>query len=126
LWNAKPQQDPSTVPVVTGVTGNTLTLDTPVNYAGLFQVSVSVTDQMATSAPRTFVVYVTNVAPTLDPIADRHVTHTVHHVDVPLGPHDTDNDALSYNVALQKYTTLVDLNTTFHFITGFDSNRKRL
>ncbi|MFO0966486.1 MAG: Ig-like domain repeat protein [Gemmataceae bacterium] len=117
LWNAQAQVDPNTVPIVKSVSGNTLTLDPPASYAGIFQVSVTASDSASTTAPRTFAVYVSNSPPSLAPLSDITYVHSAGGAIVGLSSSDADGDAITYNVVLSQYTALTSLNNTYHFYT---------
>lgn len=118
LYNAGANGPPATI----SFNGNTMTVD-PVNgFQGTFIIDVTVTDDSA-SDRETFIVTITNSAPTISPIANQQVSHNQDTVMIPVSITDADGDSLT--VTAQATTALGALRQQFGFNTpeqAFNAN----
>ncbi len=82
--------------VVLTVAGNGLIIDPPNNYTGSFQVEVTASDRIA-SVSKTFLVTVTNQAPTLEPLSNQFRTPDQGPITLPLTAYDADGDPIAFS-----------------------------
>jgi hypothetical protein len=94
--------------VTTSLSGTLLSLSPPTAFAGSFQVTVTASNGSA-STSRSFVVTVVNLAPRLAPIANQQLHVSQGSLSIALQATNADNDLLHYEVIVQPYNPLYDL-----------------
>jgi uncharacterized protein YkwD len=94
--------------VTTSLNGTLLSVSPPAGFVGSFQVTVKASNGSA-SASRSFVVTIVNHAPKLAAIANHQLHVSQGSLNIALQASDADADALSYQVVVQPYNPLYDL-----------------
>ncbi len=110
----------------TSILNGNLSLSFPDNYAGTLAVTVSVTDNSATTE-QTFDVAITNTAPefvSAQPIPTQKILHTQQSFSVNVSATDSDGDPISYDVGFAGISRLhqLDQEKDFVFLRSYYTN----
>jgi subtilisin family serine protease len=115
------------VPVNLTVVGNQLTID-PLSFTGTFAVTASVTDSFASDS-KTFLVTITNLAPTLAAIPDQTMPTSQNTLDVALTASDPEGQSLTFSASANTLAYYLDqtygLTTTGNLYLNYGGQNEK-
>jgi subtilisin-like proprotein convertase family protein len=112
LTNAK--SPTATSNATAGVAGSVLTINSPANFVGSFQVSVNSSDGILTTT-QTFVVQSTDTAPVPTTIPPQTASKSGSPLQVTLSSTDAENDPVTYTAAAVGYSPAFNLQQIYNF-----------
>jgi hypothetical protein len=112
LLNAKAPLAP--VGVTASLSGGVLTLNGPASFVGTFEVTVTATDGVLSSA-QSFLVTTTDTPPVLNNIPPQTVSASGPPLQLTPGSTDAEGDTVSYSAQVAAYNPAYNLQQVYHF-----------